>query len=597
VVTAALKGMPITHGVGNMDVDKLIALGYFKVNTGLHAEAIRHFSEMLAKSPTLIAALVGRGTALALIGQFMAAEDDFTKALLLQPRLADGYRRRSQVLGAQGKVAEAIADLGVAVKIEPAVAETYYQRACLFHKLGDFAEAQFDLAKAVELDATQKMYYNSLGLVENALGNCPQAIDAFQKALAMDPQYKDAHYGLGMALRDWGRTTEALASFGRTLELDPDYVNAHHLRSFLHFTLGRHALCWRDAMRVVELDPRHREALFLKALALHDIGQFRKAVTAYDALLKMYPDDSGWYTREICLKLHHLADTPAREKAWDAQFAPVFKEAWCKRTSPLTANLKGYVRQPPLNPSIADVPIGKAQPVLPDAALELIRVADDVGRRLQLNTPGFLANARQHRMGGLAALEAAQVIRDFWDGKCELTWRAMFDIIVQWRQLSEANDPVWWVDQLPEDLFFEGFGLQTPMITGQLKVPKYYSYFPRCFALTKRLLQEQHVLTDAMADKVAAATTCADLWGAMQRDFFVISPCFRLPLEPGERPEATDRTAAERGWMEGTRITLVQKLEERGYQFTIRTPGTPDRYRAYTAELDLLCFFLNRFLE
>jgi hypothetical protein len=211
-----------------------------------------------------------------------------------------------------------------------------------------------------------------------------------------------------------------------------------------------------------------------------------------------------------------------------------------------------------------------------------------VGRRLQLNTPGFLANARQHRMGGLAALEAAQAIRDFWDGKCELTWRAMFDIIVQWRQLSEANDPVWWVDQLPEDLFFEGFGLQTPMITGQLKVPKYYSYFPRCFALTKRLLQEQHVLTDAMADKVAAATTCADLWGAMQRDFFVISPCFRLPLEPGERPEATDRTAAERGWMEGTRITLVQKLEERGYQFTIRTPGTPDRYRAYTAELDLL---------
>lgn len=27
-----------------------------------------------------------------------------------------------------------------------------------------------------------------------------------------------------------------------------------------------------------------------------------------------------------------------------------------QRTSPLTANLKGYLRQPPLNPSIADVP-------------------------------------------------------------------------------------------------------------------------------------------------------------------------------------------------------------------------------------------------
>ena len=40
--------------------------------------------------------------------------------------------------------------------------------------------------------------------------------------------------------------------------------------------------------------------------------------------------------------------------------------------------------------------------------------------------------------------------------------------------------------------------------------------------------------------------------------------------------------------MEGTRITLVRKVEEQGFQFTIRTPGTPDRYREYTAEMDIL---------
>jgi hypothetical protein len=29
-----------------------------------------------------------------------------------------------------------------------------------------------------------------------------------------------------------------------------------------------------------------------------------------------------------------------------------------------------------------------------------------------------------------------------------LGWRDVFDIAVRWRQLSEPNDPVWWIDQL-----------------------------------------------------------------------------------------------------------------------------------------------------
>jgi hypothetical protein len=48
---------------------------------------------------------------------------------------------------------------------------------------------------------------------------------------------------------------------------------------------------------------------------------------------------------------------------------------------------------------------------------------------------------------------------------------------VRWRQMSEPNDPVWWVDMLPKDAFEEGFGLQTPMVSGHLKVcllSKYY---------------------------------------------------------------------------------------------------------------------------
>ena len=117
--------MPGAAGIGNTS-------HAHQVNNGLHHEAITYFGDMLRKQPELIAALLGRGTALALIGQYQAAEADFTKTILLQPKLADGYKRRSQVLGALGKSVEAIADLTMAISIEPKCSDSYFQRSVFY---------------------------------------------------------------------------------------------------------------------------------------------------------------------------------------------------------------------------------------------------------------------------------------------------------------------------------------------------------------------------------------------------------------------------------------------------------------------------------
>lgn len=140
---------------------------------------------------------------------------------------------------------------------------------------------------------------------------------------------------------------------------------------------------------------------------------------------------------------------------------------------------------------------------LPAAAESVLRAASPIGPGIQLKCPGFLSNARQHRMFGLAALEVAQLVRRHWDsvkaggagaivpdagssawrppsgggltrrgasGGHPAGYRDIFDVSVRWRQLSEPNDPVWWIDRLTPEAFREGFGLQTPMVNGQLKV-------------------------------------------------------------------------------------------------------------------------------
>ena len=146
------------------------------------------------------------------------------------------------------------------------------------------------------------------------------------------------------------------------------------------------------------------------------------------------------------------------------------------------------------------------RPAIVDSVLQ---AASPMGPGIQLRCPGFLPNARQHRMFGLASLEVAQLVRRHWVsvkageagamvresgsslwrptrqggggspegrgggeglGMRPVGYRDVFDVAVRWRQLSEPNDPVWWIDRLTAEAFREGFGLQTPMVNGQLKV-------------------------------------------------------------------------------------------------------------------------------
>lgn len=140
----------------------------------------------------------------------------------------------------------------------------------------------------------------------------------------------------------------------------------------------------------------------------------------------------------------------------------------------------------------------------PNVVESVLRAARPIGPGIQLRCPGFLSNARQHRMFGLASLEVAQLVLSHWDSvkaggagamvpdagssawqprsiaarlpagggvaRHPAGYRDVFDVAVRWRQLSEPNDPVWWIDRLTPEAYREGFGLQTPMVNGQLKV-------------------------------------------------------------------------------------------------------------------------------
>ena len=125
--------------------------------------------------------------------------------------------------------------------------------------------------------------------------------------------------------------------------------------------------------------------------------------------------------------------------------------------------------------------------------------------------------------------------------------------------------------------------MQTPIVNGQLKTIRYYSYFNGGFDLTKQIMaadcyynarNERKVLTPEEKEKLVKIKTLEEMYSLVGHDFYVITPC------RSRRDSAIS--------VEGTRLTLL-KHEPNGFEFAIRTPGTPDRWRILDLELDA-CF-------
>jgi tetratricopeptide (TPR) repeat protein len=617
----------VQHGVGDARVDEQIVMGYMYVNGGHYEKGIAWFSSLIEQDGRLVGAYLGRGTALAMSGNLTAARADFSAALRIDAQCDDALKRRGQTLAALGCDTEALVDFERASALAPDH-EVFHQRALVHYKRKNYMRALLDFRAALSHDVSSKLSWNHLGLCLNTLGRSDEAIKAHRRAVELDAHFKEAWANMAQANKDLGNFERADKIFARAIEVAPRYVPAYHLRGLARLLAGRH----RDALATLDaalrIDAEHVDVLNVAAVVCHGLGLLRRAVELYDTLLRVVGGGgakqqrrrdpfagsveaaSCWYQRHVALFWRAHLDAPLDEYNADAALDAHFKEGWCKRKSPAPLLAAGF--EPPHSlasvASLDDVDQSPLDKSSAGDALELLARSSHFGERCQLRCAGYLSNRRQHRMFGIAIVDVAQRLARhafarsaaaaassssaaaslLLDGRSSsgpshgvehrFGWRDMYDVSVRWRQLSEPNDPVWWVDMLSPEQFEEGYGSHTPMITGQTNVLRYYPMFERSFAIMKQLMREQLSLPASAARALDEATSCADLYELARKDFWVVTPCHSTRT-PGRV-------------LEGTRLTL-QYVEPEGFEYSIRTPGTPPRWRDYAAELDhvwsLLC--------
>lgn len=610
----------VQHALGDAEADAMIARGYLQVNTGKLTEAIEIFGQLLARKPYAVAAYLGRGTARALAGALPLAERDLSIACRMAPQVADGFKRRAQVRSALGNDDGALTDLATAQRLAPDDWETFFHSGSLYMKRMDYRSALryfdhvIDSATAAVTalagsapgsagDARRKsartvilQAKHQAAVAYSVVGEVTRGAALFGECLQESPN-ADTLTALATAHREAGQADEAIKCLTTAAQMldkagGAKLAFALHLRAQLRFQRGHHRAALRDARLAVAADAASIDAEFMCGVLLQGVGRYSEAVAHFDVVHARQPAHVAYYNRAFASLCHSLLDKPFRDVCFDRLMTPLLKESWCKRRDASTSLGREYTRSVALDKSIADVVDNASLDGLDDAARikRLLAQADPLGRRMQYDSAGFVNNERQQRIFGLGMIAIAQELRAVFASSSvpvvpkersshasdahEFGWRDLYDMGVRWRQIAEPNDPVFWVDALTPEQFAEGFGSHTPMVTKQTHVVRYGPFLQRATDIVRALLLE-HGGAMLSASERAAVTEARDykeLLRAMGRDFWVVTRC-----ESRARPGAV---------MEGTRLTMQQlNAQLQTYEVSIRTPGTPQRWEQFDAEM------------
>ncbi|KAG8444199.1 hypothetical protein GDO86_009401 [Hymenochirus boettgeri] len=578
-----------------------LAIGYVLIASGLQDEAIKRFSSMLQGDPDLVSAIYGRGIAYGRKGlqDIKNAELAFlelSRVITLEPDYPEVYEQRAEILSPLGRISEALSDLTQAIQLQPS-ARLYRHRGTLYFVSEDYLAAQEDFQRSLELNQNQPIAELYKGLTFFHRGLLKEAIESFKEALKQKSNFIEAYKSLGQAYRELGDFDLATENFQKALMLNQNHVQTLQLRGMMLYHHGSLREALTNFKRCLQLEPYNEVCQYMKGLSHVSMGHFYEGIKAQTKVMLNDPLPGQKasqeylkvkYLREYSRYLHAHLDTPVTEYNIDADLPGNFKDHWAKN---LPFLIEDYEEQPGLQPHIKDVLPQNFESYRPEIQ-ELVCIADTLGSLMQYETYGFLPNKRIHRAMGLAALEVMQALQKTWNnskvrinGKTRLMqWRDMFDIAVKWRRISDPDQPVLWLDQMPAQSLIRGFNNHINLIRGQVINMRYLDYFNTIMGFIKDRILLYHSANNPrglseVKEALEKVNKVEDLLPIMKfnsktRDGFTVNT--KVPSLKDERKEYDGFTITITGDKVGNIL------------FSVETQTTEERTLLYHAEIEAL---------
>lgn len=446
----------------------------------------------------------------------------------------------------------------------------------------------------------------------------------------------------------------------------------------MYISMGRHTDALNNFDRTLKSDPEDTTVMQMTGVCLVGEARFGEAVGMFDRALKVSPEHIVWFHREVAYMLWMNLDNSVVTYYPDRLLNPRVSEELSQQNSWKHLVGEGYlpIASTKLAKSLKAKAKHRDQNQVGDVSGSFVMSADAsavlnhtlyLAKWIQLTSPGFLPNLRQHRMFGITALHLAQLLRfncrlkltypdseahgmvmpnavssdrrfpnDYFYLKSEpnfiskygvvedgastvlastidgtyydtkltsaehkvpahyhrFNWRDFADVAVRWRQLSEPRDLVLWIDRLPLAQVGGKLGLSTHLLSGVFKNHRYYPYHDMGVKVLSRVIGERGYifsmehndrvvhLSKKQVEQAKRATSVEELYKAVGGyNMSILCPCNSIQY-PGLV-------------LNGTRL-IAQKGEKEGWELTISTPSSTDRYVHFESELD---FVMNKLVN
>lgn len=198
----------------------LFSMGYTAFERRNYNEAIKYFTQHIDNFPSDADAYGYRATSNYMLRDYIAAKQDYDKAIDLSPNDCINYINRGALKGEILKDYKgAIQDLNIAIELNPNLAAAFYNRGVNKERLKDYRGSIQDYSKAIGLDSQYANAYLNRGCAKNELGDSRGAIQDYNKTIEIVPDEALAYYNRGIAKHRLGDKYGACMDWSKAGEL------------------------------------------------------------------------------------------------------------------------------------------------------------------------------------------------------------------------------------------------------------------------------------------------------------------------------------------------------------------------------------------
>lgn len=307
--------------------DALFGMAVVHKHHGEPAKALESLSAALASNQAnpvfddkkLANLLAFKAEIEALVGHPQQAQQDVEKSLQLNPKQTLALVNQAKLQARLGDFTQALAAVDKALAARPGDKDLLELKAQVQERRQHHPEVKSLVEQAKTLYA-EKHFPRVLALMNQALALEPFNTEALmlraksdyrdghiteraaadlQKVLSVDAKHADALFGMAVAHKFHGDNDKALACLNAALDAnqtsrafdDRRVANLLAFRAEVQTLLGHPEAALRDISESLRLNPKQTLALVNQGRIYGRLGQFEKAIAAFDQVLAVRPDD------------------------------------------------------------------------------------------------------------------------------------------------------------------------------------------------------------------------------------------------------------------------------------------------------------------